>query len=116
MEQERSTYVGYPSRNEGFSCSRCRIELQAVRESNDKVSETFTGKAERRQRDLQGIFEVLVDLHDRRLIAASVTVIGSREDRNDVAVVRPVAGEGRVETSAVTTKGEHHWEELTILP
>ena len=37
----------------------------------------------------QGVLEVLVDLHDGRLVAAAVAVVGRAEDRHDVLVVRP---------------------------
>ena len=36
------------------------------------------------------ILEVLVDLHDRCLVATAVAVVGRREDGDDVALLRPV--------------------------
>ena len=40
--------------------------------------------------DLQVELHVFVDLHNRGLVAASVAVVGCREDCDDVAVMRPV--------------------------
>ena len=40
--------------------------------------------------DLQGVLQVLINLHDRGLVAAAVTVIGSREYRDDISVLTPV--------------------------
>jgi len=45
------------------------------------------------ERNLQGIFEILINLHNSSLITTSVTVIRSREDSNDVSIMRPVARE-----------------------
>ena len=36
------------------------------------------------------IFHELVDLHDGGLVTAAVAVVGRGEDRDDVALVRPV--------------------------
>ena len=40
--------------------------------------------------DLQGVFQRVVQLHDGRLVAASVAVVGRGEDGDDVSVVAPV--------------------------
>ena len=41
-------------------------------------------------KDLQVVFHELVDFHYRRLVSASVAIVGRREDSHDVALVSPV--------------------------
>ena len=38
----------------------------------------------------ESVFHELVNLHDGGLVSTAVAVVGCREDRDDVAVVRPV--------------------------
>lgn len=58
--------VGNPPTDQRLSRPRRRVELQ------------------------KGILEVLVDLHDGSLITTSITVVGSREDGDDVPLLGPV--------------------------
>jgi hypothetical protein len=58
--------VGATARDVGLSSSRGRIELQ------------------------EGMFHVLIELHDGSLIAAAVAVVGRREDGNDALFVAPI--------------------------
>jgi hypothetical protein len=60
--------VRSPARDHGFSSSRAWVELQAV-----WVLVWYTNDADE---DLQGILEVLIDLHDGSLVPASVAVVG----------------------------------------
>jgi len=56
--------------------------------------------------DAQGVLHVFVNLHDGRLVAAAVAVVGCREDGDDVSVVRPVAAsdDDRVSGPAPSTR------------
>lgn len=58
--------VWHPPGYERFACARGGVELE------------------------EGVFEVLVDLHDGRLVAAAVAVVGRRKDGDHVAFLRPV--------------------------
>ena len=55
-------------RDHGFSRSRARVELQA-----EEVSPSVCPTGYRMS--LQCIFQMLINLHDRRLVSASVTVV-----------------------------------------
>jgi hypothetical protein len=85
---------GSPALGAGSNC-RLRREEQSV-----QTEKKTDGKV-----DAQGVLHVLVNLHDRRLVAAAVAVVGRREDRNDVAIMRPVA-EGRAEYQCNVEEGE----------
>ena len=69
--------------------SRRWVELEAISGNNKEVR---IGAAVREDgvADLQIILHELVDFHYRCLVAASVAVVGRREDRHDVPLVSPV--------------------------
>lgn len=45
---------------------------------------------QKKQEYVQGVLEVLVDLHDGGLVTTAVTVVGSREDGHDIFIVTPI--------------------------
>lgn len=56
-----------PAGNHWFSSARAGVELQAViKLVGRRMAEGF---------DIQSVLEMLVDLHDSRLVATSVTVV-----------------------------------------
>lgn len=43
-----------------------------------------------RQSDIQRMLQALIKFHDSSLVTAAVTVVGGREDGDDVPFLRPV--------------------------
>jgi hypothetical protein len=76
--------VGSATRHHWLASARARIELEAKRVVSKVQIVCVNG------RYAQGVFQMFVNLHDCGLIAAAVTVIGSREYRDDVSVLTPV--------------------------
>lgn len=71
---------GSPARGAGSNCKLLGVE--------ENISHLITLSV--RWSHSQGIFEVLVDLHDGSLVAAPVAVIGRGEDSDDVSLLTPV--------------------------
>lgn len=58
--------VGGAARDHWFSSSWTRIKLQ------------------------EGVFQMLINLHDSSLVTTSVAVVGCREDGHDISILRPI--------------------------
>lgn len=78
--------VRYTSRNQWLSGPRSWIELEAGRKGQD-VSRVGLGKE---RQDLQAIRQLLVYLHDSRLITAPITVVRCTEDCHHVSILSPI--------------------------
>lgn len=76
--------VGRATRHHWLASAWAGIELKAGR----LVSKVNLGTTNKQY--LQSVFQMLVNFHDCGLVAATVTVIGSREYCDDISVLTPV--------------------------
>lgn len=76
--------VGRATRHHWLASAWAGIELKAAR----LISKAHVVSINKRY--LQGVLQMLVNFHDCGLVAAAVTVIGSREYCDDISVLAPV--------------------------
>lgn len=78
--------VGSTTRHHGLAGTWAWVELQALK----IVSNRDKHKKDKKVGYAQGVFQVLVNLHDCGLVTTAVAVIRGGKYRNDVSVLTPV--------------------------
>lgn len=57
--------------------------------SNCRLEKVSVESKERKKSHAQGVLQRVVHFEDRSLVATAVAVVGRREDRDDIAFLRP---------------------------